>query len=190
MDYGKVCLFVLFSTVHIEWFRCHLHPLFPAKEKNPHFACAPFHQPLNLTYMHIGFFYFPIGSWLLFDFFTLFYFVWWLCWDLALGLSVDSLTVIEFLMQAARLWAVLLWDNYVVVRLFSNITCFGFFSWPMQPFVKCNHLVTHTAFALEFLKASLTLTYVVFSCISAAGTFPRNGLWGGTRCVSPTRTRV
>lgn len=77
-----------------------------------------------------------------------------------MGLSVDSLTVTESLMHATRLWAVLLWDNSVLVILYSDNTCFGFFTWPLVPFVKCSHLVNHTAFALEFLKASLKLTYI------------------------------
>lgn len=40
------CSFVLFSTVHIEWFPCHLHPLFPANEKN--ILISPVHLFISL----------------------------------------------------------------------------------------------------------------------------------------------
>lgn len=159
-----MCSFVLFSAVHIEWFPCHLHPLFPGKrKKNPHFACALFPQPLNLTTCISAYFISPLAHGCFLILYSVL-FVWWLCWDLALGLPVDSLTVIESLMHATCLWAVLLRDNSVLVILYSDNKYFGFFTWPLVPFVKCNHLFIHTAFALEFLKASLTLTYIVFVC--------------------------
>lgn len=128
-------------------------------KKYPHFACAPFHQPLNLTTCISASFISPLAHGC---FLILYYalFLWMLCRGLALGLSVDSLTVTESLMHATRLWAVFLWDNSVLVILYSDNTCFGFFTWPLVPFVKCSHLVNHTAFALEFLKASLKLTYI------------------------------